>query len=200
MRKILSEYLKTLYFPTTHPSIRWEDIHPLDGRFFPIDPDIKNSIARSGKALQVASSDQESTLRYVSPLFPVFRGWCVYVKVPRLHTFILLPEASKLHEWTATWRYTTRKQLKMWPIRRQTLQPKQWLCMRSTYRWHPSKVSHIVSQALLLWFIIQHWLSIERVSPIIIYLLVWGLCNVTVSVIISKDMRLLHKMFCYISA
>ena len=68
VRKILSEYLKTLYFPTTHPSIQWEDVHPLDGRFFPTDPDIKNSIARSGKALQLASSDQESTLRYFASL------------------------------------------------------------------------------------------------------------------------------------
>jgi hypothetical protein len=68
VRKIPSEYLKTLYFPTTHPSIRWEDIHSLDGRFFPTDPDIKNSNARSGKALELASSDQESTLRYFASL------------------------------------------------------------------------------------------------------------------------------------
>jgi hypothetical protein len=66
IRKMVSKWLKEEYLPANYPSISYNTLHPLDGRFFPSMFSISNSIKQSAKVFQHSDVDQESTFSYIA--------------------------------------------------------------------------------------------------------------------------------------
>ena len=63
VKRMLKEWVFTEFLPREYPMLKREMILVLDGRFYPSDLDIKNSIAKACKSLRFAAIDQASTVQ-----------------------------------------------------------------------------------------------------------------------------------------
>ena len=62
-KRMLQPWVFSEFLTREYPMLKQEMIHVLDGRFYPKDSDIKNSIAKANKSLRFSAIDQVSTLQ-----------------------------------------------------------------------------------------------------------------------------------------